>query len=246
MSPDATAPAAVSADRALRPAAISGDRAVPPAAVSADRAVPPAAFRPAALPTAATSARERDGAARGYTAGYAAGWAAGSRAAAQAGAVDQRRRDEEAATAAARQAALVETAVAALAQSAAAARARTAPVVEEALATLARGAVELAEAVLGVELADDDTSARVALIRALALAGDVDLVRIRMNPGDLAHLRSALERHPTGLDLPPGVDLVADDTLGRGEAVSELAEGYLDARIGSAVTRARQALGVCQ
>lgn len=229
MSPDAHQPAAAPA--VARPAA-------------AHTPTRPATFRPASLPTAATSAREQTTTARGYTAGYAAGWASGSRAAAQAGAVEQRRRDEDAAAAASAQAVRLEAAVAALAQSASAARARTAPVIEEAVATLARGAVELAEAVLGFELADGETSARVALTRALTLSGDVELVRVRMNPEDLAHLRSALERHPTGLDLPPGVDLVADESLAPGEAISELDEGYLDARISTAVSRAREALGV--
>ncbi|WP_152204613.1 FliH/SctL family protein, partial [Georgenia thermotolerans] len=145
---------------------------------------------------------------------------------------------------AARRAADAEAALAVLASTAAAARARTAPVVAEATETLARAAVELAQALLGAELSDDDTSARTALARALGEAGDDDVVRVRLNPEDHAHLRAMLEAHPGELDIPAGVELVPDAALARGDAVSELTEGYLDARLGAALARARAALEV--
>jgi flagellar assembly protein FliH len=53
---------------------------------------------------------------------------------------------------------------------------------------------------------------------------------------------AALERIGAAEHLPVGVALVADPTLAPGDAVSEFPGGYLDARIESAVERARCAL----
>ncbi|WP_448070892.1 FliH/SctL family protein [Georgenia yuyongxinii] len=210
--------------------------------MSAEPAFAPARFAAATPESAAASTAG----ASGYAAGYAAGFNAGSKAAAVAAADAERRREAEEAARAARRAADAESALTVLAQTAAAARARTAPVVGQALETLARAAVELAEALLGAELADDDTSARTALTRALTEAGEDDVVRVRLNPDDHAHLRAMLEAQPGTLDIPAGIELVPDPALGRGDAVSELTEGFLDARLGTAVARARAALEVRQ
>jgi flagellar assembly protein FliH len=42
--------------------------------------------------------------------------------------------------------------------------------------------------------------------------------------------------------VPDGVELVADPQLARGDAVAELADGYLDARLSTALARVRRVL----
>jgi len=181
--------------------------------------------------------------AAGYSSGYTAGWSAGSRAAARE-AEEERRRTADLAAAQAQQAAVAaQEALTALAHAAGAARRRLAPVLHEAQDGLTRATLELAEALLGAELRDHDASAQAALRRALSVRDD-GIVRIRMNPADLAALDRVLGALPAELTPPEGVVLVADAELQPGDAVSELEEGYLDARIASAVERVRAALGV--
>ncbi|MPV39189.1 FliH/SctL family protein, partial [Georgenia subflava] len=98
-----------------------------------------------------------------------------------------------------------------------------------------------AEALLGAELADGPTAARTALARALAEPHGADVVRVRLHPADHELVVSATD---ADLAVPAGIELVADASLARGEAVGELEAGYLDARLGTAVERARTALGV--
>jgi flagellar assembly protein FliH len=119
--------------------------------------------------------------------------------------------------------------IAAAARSAAAtAQART----EEAIARL-NLAVRAVEAIIGVELRDGADSARSALARALGHPEATSVSVVRVNPADLAEL----------MDLPmEGITLVADQDLARGDAIAELPTGFLDARIGAALDRARAEL----
>ncbi|MCM3661963.1 flagellar assembly protein FliH [Georgenia satyanarayanai] len=183
--------------------------------------------------------------AAGYSSGYTAGWSAGARAAAQDAEEQRRRGAEELAVRAQQAATAAQEALGVLAQAAEAARRRSAPVLTEAQDALTRAAVDLAETVLGSELRDGDASARSALRRALSVR-DEGLVRVRLNPEDLAHLAATLGALPIELHLPDGVELVPDPTLGRGDALSELEEGYLDARVDAALSRVRDALGVTE
>lgn len=100
--------------------------------------------------------------------------------------------------------------------------------------SLAAAAFELAEAVIGVELDRGDTAPRAAVSRALSATETGTALTVRLNPKDLAEL--------AGVDRPAGVELVADASLARGDAMTETNEGYLDARIGSALQRAKDAL----
>ncbi|HEY0118549.1 MAG TPA: FliH/SctL family protein [Cellulomonas sp.] len=168
-------------------------------------------------------------------AGFAAGFAAGARAAARAAETAVRRATLEREDAARRGDERLEAALAALGSAARALSARTAPVLAEAEQALHEHALALAEAVLGVELQQDETSAAAALARVRAAAGMGDAVTVRLNPQDL----SSLSGMPS---LPAGVVLVSDPSLGRGEALAEQADGWLDARIGDALRRARAAL----
>jgi len=112
---------------------------------------------------------------------------------------------------------------------------RTVPVIAEAHDSLAAAAIELAEAILGYELDDGPQRSRAALARALHEV-DVDLVRVvRMHPDDLALIDADTRARA-------GVRFTADASLGRGDAVTEFPDGYLDARISTALDRARAAL----
>ena len=113
--------------------------------------------------------------------------------------------------------------------------ARAVPVVTEAQDAVAQNALLLAETILGIELATGDTSARAALARAFSTVDAPLVTSVRLSPMDLAVLDDTII-------ASAGVALVADPTLGRGDAIAELPVGYLDARISSATDRARAAI----
>jgi flagellar assembly protein FliH len=172
---------------------------------------------------------------RARASGHAAGYAEGLRAAnAEIDALRERLQTEHAAVIRHGQARL-DRAIEVLGGASAALAARAVPVVAEVQDALAQNALTLAEAILGVELATGDTSARAALTRALSTPDAPLVTTVRLNPLDLAVLDEEII-------AAAGVPLVADATLTRGDAMAELPIGYLDARISSAVARARTAI----
>ena len=174
---------------------------------------------------------EAQGEARGHVAGFAAGMRA-ARAEVQATIT---RLEAEQAELIRHGQERIDAAVAGLAAAVRTLDQHTVAVLTDVQDVIAATAIELAEAIIGRELADGDTSARSALTRALSqLAPDMVHV-VRMNPTDLAVL-DASERDAAG------VRFVADATLGRGDAVTEVADGHLDARIDTALARAKAAL----
>lgn len=197
--------------------------------MSTETAPPEASARPVVYPPLNPS-----GEAEGFTRGHAAGYAAGLRRADAELAARRAELDAEHAEAVEYGRAQVRAAVALLEGAAFALAERTAPVLDEAEAQLADAAVALAEAVIGHELSDAPTGARAALARALSGRDAHAVVAVRLNPADLALLDVGAR--------PAGVVLEPDPTLGRGDAVSVYPDGELDARIGSALARARAAL----
>ncbi|WP_166878199.1 FliH/SctL family protein [Salinibacterium sp. ZJ450] len=192
------------------------------------------AFSPVVYPVLRGS-NEQKLQAQAHTAGHAAGYTEGLRAAAADTAVVRARLEQESVASIRRAEEQNARALAVLAMAARALDDRTVPVVIDAQNTLAAAAIELAEAILGYELAHGENTARAALDRALGTV-DPDTVRsVRMNPDDLAELDAATR-------AKGAVSLVADPTLGRGDAITEFPDGYLDARIGTALDRARDAL----
>ncbi|PFG32233.1 FliH/SctL family protein [Sanguibacter antarcticus] len=168
--------------------------------------------------------------------GYAAGFAAGSRAAAESTRlVQERLRDEVAASEAARDAEH-RAAVLTLERAARAAQERLLPVLDDARDLLHTLAFDLARSVVGHDLADSQASAQGALHRALAVPHDVRIQTVRLHPSDLAILRAS------GTDAVDGIELVADPSLSPGDAVSTFEGGYFDARIRSSFDRALRAL----
>jgi flagellar assembly protein FliH len=183
------------------------------------------------LKTAGDATEDRLAYAHGHTAGYTAGL---RKAAAEA---EERRRGMEAEHAAALREAEIRAGqvIAALAAAASSLDAAVVPVLAEAQDTLAGAALDLAEAILGHELSDADTAARAALLRATAAPLPAGVRTVRMHPADLSLLDQAT-RDAAAVRFAP------DETLERGDAVTEFETGYLDARIRTAMERARQAL----
>lgn len=194
---------------------------------------PEPAFAPVSYPVL----RDRDAdavAERARVRGHAEGYAAGRRAAEHdlaleraRAADDATRREEEARRAFA-------TALAALDAARAHVEALAVPALESVDASLTAAAIDLAEVVLARELSDRPDSVRDRLRRAVADLDPAEVVSVRLAPADLELLRSsgASAAHP----------LVADPTLTPGDVVVELADGMLDARIATALQRARVAL----
>ncbi|MCZ9882648.1 FliH/SctL family protein [Arthrobacter sp. B2a2-09] len=174
---------------------------------------------------------------RGYTQGHAAGYAAGIQAAA---AEQQRLRgqlqaEHHAMLDAGRLA--VAQGVRALEAAAAASLQRRGAVLEEAQDVLAASAMELAEAILGYELNKGGNTARAALARALgAVSGGETVTAVRLHPADLAALAAV---DVVNVD---GVELKADPALNPGDAIAEYPQGWLDARLSTALDRAKAAL----
>lgn len=196
-------------------------------------------FEPSPLATAREDGSDarRD---RAEAAGYAAGWAAGSRAAAAHATELRAQLAAEAAEAQTVRAAEHAALVAALERVCEGAAARTAPVLAASQHTLQVAALELAETLIGVELSDGEVSARAALSRALAMPMDVGRQTVRVHPDDARRIHAAVAAGDVA--LPSGLEVVADARIAAGDAVSEHDGGYLDARIGTAVARAREVL----
>lgn len=168
---------------------------------------------------------------RGHAAGFAAGVAAGAIRieADRAAAAESRAAESRAAKA--RQDYMISV----LQSAGEAMHVRAAPVLTALEETLAAAALDLAEAILGHELADGEASARSALARATGAPTPSPVHTVRLNPEELALLDEPT-RDATGLRF------VADPSLRRGDAVAEYADGFLDARLSTALDRMRQAL----
>lgn len=162
--------------------------------------------------------------------GHAAGYAAGLRVAEAELSARRAELELEAESRAEESRRRVESALAALDAAAARLDARRAPVLADADRALTAAAVELAAAILAREPVATSVE---ALDRALALAGDTTPRRIRLNPADLVAL---------GGGAPTGIELVADASIAPGDAVLDLADGELDARLSASLDRARAAL----
>ena len=172
---------------------------------------------------------------RDRAAGHAAGYAAGVRAAGVAAAAVAAEQAAEHAAVLRHSEAKSDRAVRLLAAAAAALDNRTVPVLREAEETLVRTALDLAEAVLGAELSQGEISARRALERALGQGEHAETHTVHMHPDDLAVLGLSTQNIP-------GVLFVADPSLARGDAVTRFADGFLDARIGTAFARVKNAV----
>jgi flagellar assembly protein FliH len=192
------------------------------------------AFLPATFPSLASDAQESadaDSRAAGFAAGYAAGLrSAGAELAGQKAALDAEHR-----AAGLHERARTDRAIAVLTAAASALDRSILPIVADAQDAIAASALDLAEAIIGADLSDGEHAAKAALARALSVVDPSTITTIRLNPLDLGVLDAAV-RAAAGVELSP------DASIARGDAVADLPVGYLDARIGTAVARARAAI----
>lgn len=185
---------------------------------------------------AEVSARLR---AEAHAAGYAAGWAQGRREADVAATADRERYAAEAHAAAEAQASTVERAVRALAGAAQSLERRAVPAATDIEDTIVRAAFALAEAIVVRELATATEPGRDALARAMALAPAGRPVTVRLSPAD--HATLAVSTVDTDGRT---VTVVADPGLAPGDAVAECDATTIEARLGDALDRVREVLGL--
>jgi flagellar assembly protein FliH len=164
--------------------------------------------------------------ARGYAAGYSEGLRRATLENLEAEAVREQRARESIAATHARTA----KALASLNIAVDELNRRAAPSVAEADSVLIEAALELAEAIIGREVAEGHNPAADALRRALADVPAEQRVTVRLNPEDAATVSGS---------VPDTVRIVADSAIASGDAMTELPHGWFDARIGAALDRAR-------
>lgn len=174
--------------------------------------------------------------------GFAAGWAAGQQAARAAAEVELQELRAQIAAAAARQAGAVERALAAVAAAAGSLERRVAPVAAECHEALTATAVDVAEALLGRELTLIADPVMDAVRRALDLAPQGRPVVLRLNPADHASLLAGAAAETTLDDTGRELTLVADPGVEPGGCVAECDATRIDAQLGSALERVREAL----
>ncbi len=191
-------------------------------------------FAPASFPRLQASAAEAERE-RARLRGYADGHAEGYRAAAAAAAEAQERADAERAARDAEHARDIDLALQALEDAALALSRRAADLAAATQHQVFARAVELAEMILSGELASAEGSATAALRRAAVASEEDDIREVRVHPDDLR----TLERLGR---CPDGVELAGDPSLTRGDAIVVLDDGLVDARISSALDRARDAV----
>jgi flagellar assembly protein FliH len=102
-------------------------------------------------------------------------------------------------------------------------------------------ALQLAEVLVGRELELSTTPWRDAIRRALQLAPSETEIRLRLHPLDAA---AAQQDEQLMEQLSPLVRIVADHTVERSGAIADAGSCRIDAQIGSALTRVREALNL--
>lgn len=175
------------------------------------------------------------------TAGYAEGWAQGQQAAVVA--AHAARDQAEAAYRAfeAQRQAALQSALAAIGQAVARLDARIVPTLDDLQETVLAGALELAEAVIGRELALARDGGLDAIHRALAMAPPSGDVRVRLHPNDYQNLLTGA----TGGEFTYEgrvIRMQADPGLQPGDAVAECGPTTIDATIAAAMARVREVL----
>lgn len=179
----------------------------------------------------ATDTAERN---RGFAQGHAAGYAAGLRVAAAEAQAAAEAFAAEQAEFRARSVRELEQLKALLETVTARAAAVAAPVLDASEQALAEAGLNLSEAILGTELSSAQTAARAALGRAFPTRETVPPLSIRLHPEDVRLL--------AGTSQAAGLVLMEDLSLQRGDAVASYPDGMVDARISTALDRARTTL----
>jgi flagellar assembly protein FliH len=168
--------------------------------------------------------------------GHSAGYAAGRKAATDTLAADRAALRAEADRALGVEIEGLRSALDAVRRAAGELNAQTSMSLEGTEESVLSAAIEIAGMILGRAISEDHEGAAVAALRrALAAAGPVPVRIVRMHPDDLELLGMIA-------DNEPGLQLVADAGIARGDAMVDLPDGVVDACIASAVERVRRVL----
>jgi flagellar assembly protein FliH len=183
----------------------------------------------------ALSALAADAQAAARASGYATGWAEGRRAALELAQEEERAAAERQRIAEERREAEHAAAVQALVRATAALEDAVATTCARVETHAVRLAARLTEELVGHELAVAKAPGLGAVRRALALMPGEPVTRVRVSPAEAAT--------PELAELAGGVVVVADPTLGRGDALVETDGSVVDARVSSALARVLEVLG---
>jgi flagellar assembly protein FliH len=208
---------------------------------SPERGPDPALFRlrlPAASAGPVLMLEEARAAARAQ--GYAAGWAAGNRQVRAATKAQLEQSADHQQQLGADRSARLEQALSALALAATGLERLAGPALREADETVLRAAVQLTRVLVGRELALATQPGLDALRRALVHTPANRPVTVFLSPADLATLTDTASSVRT-VD-GRRVTLLADPTLGSGDAVAECDAVRVDARLAAALDRLDEAL----
>jgi flagellar assembly protein FliH len=168
--------------------------------------------------------------------GHAAGYAAGRKAATETLANDRAALRSEADRALGVQIEGLRSALDAVRLAAGELNAQTAVALEGTEEAVLSAAIEIAGMILGRAISEDREGAAVAALRrALDAAGPVPIRVVRMHPDDLELVGMVAADEP-------GLQLLPDARIARGDAMVDLPDGVIDACIASAVERVRRAL----
>jgi flagellar assembly protein FliH len=168
--------------------------------------------------------------------GHAAGYAAGRKAATETLATDRAQLRAEADRALGVQIDGLRSALEAVERAAGELNAQTAMSLEGTEEAVLSAAIEIAGMILGRAITEDREGAAVAALRrALEAAGPLPIRVVRMNPDDIELVGMVAKDDP-------GLQLLADHRVARGDAMVDLPDGVVDASIASAVERVRRAL----
>ncbi|WP_375387795.1 FliH/SctL family protein [uncultured Amnibacterium sp.] len=168
--------------------------------------------------------------------GHAAGYAAGRKAATETLASDRAALRAEADRALGVQIEGLRSALDAVGQAAAELNGQTTMAMEGTEEAVLSAAIEIAGMILGRAIAEDrDGAAVAALRRALDAAGPAPIRVVRMHPDDIELVRMIAEEQP-------GMQVLPDARIARGDAMVDLPDGVIDATITGAVERVRRAL----
>jgi flagellar assembly protein FliH len=167
-----------------------------------------------------------EGHAEGKAVGYAEGYQRGNEEAAERALEFMRERE-----------ARLTAALDALAAAARACNERQSAAIDDIEHTIVSAIFDLAETVVGRELSHTRTPGRDALARALSMAKSHGPATARLHPDDIETLGDLA-------DIAPGrvIEVVADPEVEPGGCILEAGAQRVDAQIGTAIARAKQAL----
>jgi flagellar assembly protein FliH len=179
-------------------------------------------------------------------AGYAAGWSEGHQAALRAAQIAVEQQAALARSAERERTAALARALGAVTNAASTLERRTATDVAALEDLVLAAAYQIAEALLGRELASGPETGPDALRRTLRLVPPDGPVTVRLSPTDYATVTGSTDGSGSEqVHDGRSVLLRPDPALRPGDAVADCASTTVDARLVAAVARVREALGAC-